>query len=117
MLILNGDIAIDKGYKFEDFKMSTLYNNQQDNRFFWLESLCEIKELGGIFKVGLWFECGGIRQVQLLYMGNDITDEIMRKNKHQQIIQDKISNINLQASKISNYWDKRDLYSTIVIDY
>lgn len=118
MLILSKDTAIDKGYKFEEFKRSILYDNQEDNRFFWLGNSYQIKELGGIFKVGLWFKDGNIRQIQLLYIGNDnIADEKNRKNKHQEIIQDKIPNIHLHASKITNYWDTRDLYSTIVIDY
>lgn len=117
MLILSDDIAIDREYKFEDFKRTKFYDNQQDNRFFWINNLCQIKELGGLFKVGLWFEDGKIRQIQLLFMDNDISDEIMRKNKHQEIIRDNISNISLQASKITNYWDERDLYSTIIIDY
>jgi hypothetical protein len=79
MLILSDDNAIDREYKFEDFKRSILFDNQQDNRFFWLENLCHIKELEGFFKVGLWFKDGSIRQIQLLYMDNEISDEIIRK--------------------------------------
>ncbi len=65
----------------------------------------------------MWFEDGNIRQIQLLYIDNTIKDETIREIKHQQIILDKISTIHLQASKITNYWDKRGLYSTIEIDY
>lgn len=106
MLKLCKDIEIDNGYKFDDFKKSMLYEKQEDNSFFWLENIHNIVELGGEFKVGLWFEDGKIRQIQLLYIDrNNFDDEKKRKSKHQEIIREKIPNIDLRASRITNYWD------------
>jgi hypothetical protein len=116
MLILNNSVFIDKGYRFGLFKTSMLFENQKDGRFFWIQDLCRVNDIDGMFKVGLWFQEGIIKQVQLLYMADDISDEVARSKKHDIIIKEKLPKLNIHASNISNYWDKRDGYSTIIID-
>lgn len=108
-------LSIDKGYRFDTFKRTAFYNGQSEDRFFWLHDLCLINGIKGKFKVGLWFQKGIIRQIQLLYMADNVANETARSAIHNAIIKDKI--LKLNASNISNYWDKRDQYSTIVIDF
>lgn len=116
-MIINKTISIDKNYKFEQFQRTDLYDGQQSNRFFWINQLCYIEGIDAIFKIGLWFDNGNIRQIQLFCMNDNISDEVIRKDKHQQIINCEMQNIVLHAKHISNYWDKRDLYSSIIIDF
>ncbi len=116
MLVLNDSVFIDKGYKFDTFKRSVLFINQEDGSFFWIPDLCHVGDIDGTFKAGLWFKDGIIKQIQLLYMKDDI-DEVTRSKKHEVIIKDELPKLHINASNISNYWDKRDGYSTIVIEF
>lgn len=53
MLVLDNKVAIKKDYRFDEFKETYLYNNQQDGRLFWLQKPCHINKIEGVFKVGL----------------------------------------------------------------
>ena len=84
---------------------------------FWLDGLCKITGVEGKFRVGLLFNNGVIKQIQLFYMDDEIKDEKIREKKHNLIINNKIKKMNLKSTNISNYWDVRDLYSAIIINF
>ncbi|MDE6208521.1 MAG: hypothetical protein K2M73_02470 [Lachnospiraceae bacterium] len=116
MIIFNDCLSIDKGYKFEDFKLSTFYNNQKDNRFFVLDGVYKITGIDGKFRVGLWFNEGVIKQIQMCYIDDIIENEKVREKQHNLIISN-IKKMDLKSTKIFNYWDKREGHSTIIINF
>lgn len=116
-LCIENEIFLSRNYNFSNFKNTSFYTNQEDNRFFWIQAACHIKNINGAYKIGLWFKENFIRQVQIFCVSDDVKNEKDRERIHEDIINSYLKKIDIGASKIENYWDKRDNYSTIIIDF
>lgn len=114
---LNNQLYISEKLSFQEFKNSSFYTNQVERRFFWIKGSYKINQLLNEFIIGLWFENGLLRQVQVYCDDQDITDEKTRDDRHNQIFNN-MKALNLVDSKNSEVCkDTRDEYSLIIINY
>ena len=116
-MIINNELQLYKGLTFEEFKKNSLFDNQVDNRFFWLKKKGEINYLNHRFSVGLWFESGVLRQVQLVCIDEEIQDEEEREVIHNNIVNEILDKFDIKSEDIQAYYSKREQYSSIFIDY
>lgn len=116
-MIINNELQLYKGLTFEEFKKNSLFDNQVDNRFFWIEKDCKIIELSHVFRIGLWFNGGLLRQARLFCDDDSIQNEEEREVIHNNIVNEILDKFDIKSEDIQAYYSKREQYSSIFIDY
>jgi len=118
-LHIDNEITLTKNLTFSEFATSGLYNNQTygDNRFFWLNKLCPINNSEHLFKIGLCFRDRLLKRVELFCIDENIKDEEQRYQIHQKIVDQLLEQIDLQRAAITNTYDERGKYNSIIINY
>ena len=104
------DLELNSKMTYEIFQKSDAYNNQDVNRFFWIQGSHTIEGLEGSYRVGLYFKDQIINTIEIYSM--DFEEETaIRKNVLQ-----KIKEIYSLGEKYIIYsFDKRDNYGSVII--
>lgn len=102
---------------FDAFKSTSFYDNQSDNRFFWIKKPCTIDEINNTLKVGLWFKNNKLRQVQLVCIDDYIKNELERGVIHNKIIKQLKDRYAIPKNNIYGFYDNHDCFSYIIINF
>lgn len=118
-LNINNQLSLAKNLTFSGFTASGLYNNQTygDNKFFWLNKLCPINNSQHLFKIGLCFRDRLLKRVELFCIDENIKNEEQRYQIHQKIVDQLLEQTDLQEADITNTYDERGKYNSIIINY
>ena len=116
-LCINNELIISNKLTFDEFANSGLFDNQTDNRFFWLNKLCTINNVGYKFKIGLCFRNSLLIRIELFCIDDKIKDEEERYEIHQQVVNQLLKQTDIQPDAITNTYDERGKYNSIIINY
>lgn len=114
---LNYSLNISDQTTFDMFENSSLYSGQIDNRFFWLEDLYEIDGLSGKFKVGLCFRNNLIVRVELYCIVENGNSELEKIQNDKIVLDELKENYKLKCKDMESSFDKRNNYSSIIINF
>lgn len=119
VISISKELQISPGFKFEEFKKTKYYKNQDGIRIIYLEGYQVI--LGRKYIVSLFFRNNKIYMISLICCDNEFleSEEYKRKELHDNILKEwRMENpMNFSWGRISSDYDIRGNVSSINIQY
>jgi hypothetical protein len=118
-IIIDDQFVLSPKLSFEDFKKSCYYNNQNENRMFYLEGVHEVNN--NKFYISLYFNKKFLQSVHIIIDDTELSknDEMLRKCVHDDLL---LKN-NIESGKeyswgeITSVYEPRGDISLIVVNY
>lgn len=106
-----GNLMLNSRTTMEYFKKTDVYSDQDFNRFFWLDGVYKIYGLEGEYRLGILFENGILKNLELFAM--DFDDEMKIKKEVLQKLEQFYSLG--EKSIVYNYDRRSDIRSVMII--
>lgn len=112
---ISNKIVINSYLTKKNFENSSLYNNQDLSKFFWVRDNCIIQNKE--FFVGFLFRENYISQVQLYCIDKSLKKESQRKDYNDEFITKLGGELEYEWGNIKSIENKREKISLIIINY